>query len=152
MISKKLILTLATTFTLSSAIAAAQGAGTITIKKGDKTVEVKGAEAGAAAEAGKAAEAAKKIDISGVNKKLTLACEAGAKVSVAGTGHTITLTGDCDDLDLSGTNNTVVIDAAAKINVSGVGNKVTWTRGLSGKDPKISTSGVNNKVMRAEKK
>lgn len=146
MISKKLIFTLATTFTLSSAVAAAQGAGTITIKKGDKTVEVKGAEAGTAA------EAAKKIEVSGVNKKLTLACEAGAKVSVAGTGHTITLTGDCDDLDLSGTNNTVVIDAAAKINVSGVGNKVTWTRGLSGKDPKISTSGVNNKVMRAEKK
>jgi len=42
------------------------------------------------------------------------------------------------------------VASVGRVTVEGTGNVVTWERGLgSAKKPKVSTSGVNNKVIQA---
>jgi hypothetical protein len=95
------------------------------------------------------------LNIEGVNKKLTHACddEHAKVINVSGTGHAITLTGECDVINVNGANNKVILDAASVLNVSGKDNQVSYKRGLKGaKAPHVNTSGLRNLVKKLEEK
>ena len=50
---------------------------------------------------------------------------------------------------MSGATNKVKAEGVATITVSGSDNEVTWKRAVGGKKPKVSRTGVNNKVTQA---
>ncbi len=93
-----------------------------------------------------------KLVIEGAGKQLVHACAPKQEIMVQGSSHQITLTGKCHGVTVEGTQHNVIVESAGKITVSGVGNQVSYERGLDKKGPKISKSGLNNKVSKIEKK
>lgn len=86
--------------------------------------------------------------INGAQESPTVDCGEGGKVSVNGSQNTVTITGACAKVAVMGSMNTVTVEAADKIAITGSGNTVTWTKGWKKKTPKISRTGVGNKVAR----
>lgn len=71
---------------------------------------------------------------------------AGRAVSIRGNSQTVTLTGRCPQVSISGSGNTVRVAQVGKINVSGSRNTVYWTKGLTTAKPSLSVVGANNRV------
>ncbi|MBN1208712.1 MAG: DUF3060 domain-containing protein [Myxococcaceae bacterium] len=86
------------------------------------------------------------IEINGVGRKQTIRCGPKSRVEINGTSHRLTLTGECEHVAVHGTSNKVKVEAAATIEVHGTNNAVTWERGVGAEKPKVSRSGLNNKV------
>jgi hypothetical protein len=76
----------------------------------------------------------------------TLAAGAQGQVQVNGSGHDLTVTGECESVEVNGAGNTVRVEAAGVLKVSGMSNSVTWKRGIGTAKPKVSRSGLNNSV------
>jgi hypothetical protein len=87
------------------------------------------------------------IEKSGVGGAETIQCH-GQAVQVNGMSQDLTLLGECPDVQVNGTGNTVRIELAGTIQVNGTNNKVTWGAGISGR-PQIENSGTGNSVRQA---
>ena len=101
------------------------------------------------------------------NKTVTHDCAKDPTAAVEGNANTITFTGTCERisadgndntlkiesvkiLNLQGNKNTAVVDAVDAIHASGNDNKVTWSKGISGKKPKVASPGSRNKIAAAK--
>ena len=78
------------------------------------------------------------------------ACRADEDVEISGQGNTVTLTGPCRKVSLTGQGHVVTVDVVGTIEVSGMGNSVTWKTALKGKKPTLSVTGVKNAVKQAK--
>ncbi|MBN8231540.1 DUF3060 domain-containing protein [Corallococcus macrosporus] len=92
------------------------------------------------------AEGAGDIDITGSGETSTHECTPETKVEVTGASNTVTLTGECKSVSVTGTGNKVKVEATRAIEVTGSSNSVTWKRGHGKSKPKISRTGMDNKV------
>jgi hypothetical protein len=90
------------------------------------------------------------IEVTGMGETATHECTPGSKVDITGTSNTVTLTGECKSVTISGTSNTVKVEATSVIDVTGTSNNVTWKRGHGKSKPKISRTGVGNKVSQVK--
>jgi hypothetical protein len=100
--------------------------------------------------AGEATENDGQISLMGTEQKQTVTCAKGAEVSIEGTSNDYIIKGECKHVSVTGTDNKVRVESVGRVTVEGTGNVVIWERGLgSARKPKISTSGVNNKVTQA---
>jgi hypothetical protein len=135
--------------------------GKINVQKGDKKVEIEGSEVkvqtdddedgtSATLSAGTVETSGSMIEINGVGRKDTIRCGPKSHVDINGTGHDLTLIGECEYVEVNGTSNTVKVEAAATIEVNGTGNTVTWKRGVGAAKPKVDRSGLNNKVSQVK--
>jgi hypothetical protein len=94
-------------------------------------------------------------------------CAKDPEVSISGSSSTYTITGACAMVSVTGSTNKVTIEssekvavtgsmnevnvaATNKISVLGTSNKVAWKKAIKGKKPKISSTGVGNKVSKAK--
>ncbi|MEW5740881.1 MAG: DUF3060 domain-containing protein [Myxococcota bacterium] len=132
------------------------GAGATTVKSGDQTVQVNAA--GTTVTDGKGntitventgtGPAPTLADgvwtVTGQGRSGTHVCGANEEVRISGQGHTLTLTGPCKSVLVSGQSNNIATDTAETILVSGMSNQVSWKSGPGGKKPKISVSGMGN--------
>lgn len=84
----------------------------------------------------------------GSGQMATLDC-ASSKAEIAGSDNKLTLTGDCTNLDMFGSGNSITIAFAknARINVVGSNNTITWTT-PDGKEPLVTHLGANNTITR----
>ncbi|MCP3141541.1 DUF3060 domain-containing protein [Pyxidicoccus xibeiensis] len=87
-----------------------------------------------------------RIEVTGTGQSSTHACAPGTEVEVTGSSNTVTLTGECKSLTVSGSTNNVKVEAIRTITVEGASNTVTWKRGHGKSKPKVSRTGVGNKV------
>jgi hypothetical protein len=85
--------------------------------------------------------AGSQVNIAGVGQNKTIACNDGF-ISISGVSNTITITGHCADVTVSGMQNVIVVDNSDNISASGVDNKVTFRTGA----PKVENSGFDNIV------
>ena len=90
-----------------------------------------------------------KLEVSGMGGNATHHCTPKTEVEVTGSDNQVSLTGDCKSINVSGATNKVKAEGVATITVSGSDNEVTWKRAVGGKKPKVSRTGVNNKVTQA---
>jgi hypothetical protein len=77
------------------------------------------------------------VSVSGRDETQTVVCDGGGDVSVSGVINTVTITGHCTDVNVSGIENKVVVDSSDEIHASGFGNTVTYHFG----EPRIDKSG-----------
>jgi hypothetical protein len=101
------------------------------------------------------------------NKKtLTVDCAKDKTVNVIGNKATVTLTGTCTLVNISGNDakvtgsaekfyvagnsNTINADGADEIATTGNKNTVTWKKGLAKAEPKVSNPGKDNSVTRSK--
>ena len=113
-----------------------------------------------------AAPAAADVSIVDNHKTVTVDCAKDKQVELMGNHITVTLTGTCTKVSMtgnhgvvkgsstavyvSGNENTATIDAADDIVVSGNNNTITWKKGASKPQPKITSSGEKNSVKQAK--
>lgn len=105
------------------------------------------------------------IDAAGTS--VTHDCASDPEFSVTGSGNQVTVTGACKAVDVMGSGNEVTIEISTKVSVTGSGNKVhvdaadrisltgssnqlTWKKGIKGKKPKVSRTGVGNTVKQVK--
>jgi hypothetical protein len=126
--------------------------GNTTVKTGDADADQPGAtvvETQDEDAGGDEKPAGGKLEISGTGANETHRCTPKTEVDVSGSGNEVTLTGECKSVTVSGADNKVKVEAVAAIEVTGSGNEVTWKRAVGAKKPKVSRTGVNNKVTQA---
>ena len=97
---------------------------------------------------------------------VTVDCEKDKTVSITGNKATVTLTGVCDLLAVSG-NDAIITGSAAKVAVAGNNNQVkleavdriatpgnknivTWKKGVTKAKPKVSNPGNKNKISKVK--
>jgi hypothetical protein len=124
--------------------------GKVTAEKGGKKVEIQGAQVQAEddAEDSDQGEVAvgSVIEVNGSGSTRTIRCGPKGQLEINGSGHHLTVTGECESVEVNGTGNTVSVEATAVLDVNGVGNAVTWKRGVGAAKPKVSRTGLNNTV------
>ena len=79
----------------------------------------------------------------------TIDCR-GRNVIVDGGNNKLTLRGECNTLTVNGADNKITVEAVGTIKAEGNNNEVTWTKGLGGKNPKISNPGKGNVIRQAK--
>ena len=79
----------------------------------------------------------------------TIDCR-GRNVIVNGGNNKLTLRGECNTLTVDGADNKITVEAVGTIKTEGNNNEVTWTKGLGGKNPKISNPGKGNVIRQAK--
>jgi hypothetical protein len=72
----------------------------------------------------------------------------GRHISVSGKRNTLTLTGECPFVEISGDNNALVVDTLGEASLAGDQNRIDWKRASSGAAPEVSDSGDGNVVKR----
>ena len=77
---------------------------------------------------------------------LTYDCGSQSPIRIVSEDSTITLTGSCGEVDVSGVANTVNLQTVAAIRATGAGNHITWVKGPAGGVPQISNPGGNNDI------
>ena len=87
------------------------------------------------------------INFVGTNSSFAGDC-GGLDASLAGSGNSVTIRGDCRSLQISGDGNRVLVDMAAggSIKVYGSNNQVSWS---STGEVEVTTNGPGNSVSRA---
>jgi len=88
------------------------------------------------------------IDIVGNGRADTLDC-GGQNVRLGGSSNSITLTGTCPRLDVTGSNNTINVEALEAVDVTGASNTIVWQRSLVGDRPRMGSTGFGNTLVRA---
>ncbi|WP_082945492.1 DUF3060 domain-containing protein [Mycobacterium sp. E2733] len=71
----------------------------------------------------------------------TIACDNGT-LYISGGNHVVTVTGNCDVLNVSGTGHKVTVDSANSVMVSGSSNEITYHSGT----PVVNNTGNANVV------
>ncbi|WP_209305663.1 DUF3060 domain-containing protein [Mycobacterium sp. PS03-16] len=84
------------------------------------------------------APAGGQLSIAGVEGDKRVACNDSV-ISVSGVSNTVTITGHCVSVTVSGMDNEVIVDNADVISASGFENRVTFRSG----EPQINNSGDN---------
>ena len=79
----------------------------------------------------------------------TIDCR-GRNVIVNSGDNKLTLRGECNTLTVSGADNKITVEAVGTIKTEGNNNEITWTKGLGGKNPKISNPGKGNTIRQAK--
>jgi hypothetical protein len=87
-----------------------------------------------------------RIEVTGTDETSTHKCSPGTEVEITGASNTVTLTGECKSVTVNGSSNKVKVEAVGAITVTGSDNAVTWKRGHGKSKPKVSRTGVSNKV------
>ncbi|NTX01070.1 DUF3060 domain-containing protein [Myxococcus sp. CA051A] len=83
-------------------------------------------------------------------RTVTHDCADGGKVEIVGSDNKVTLTGTCELVEVTGSDNQVVVHTAHRIETTGSGNKVSWKQGAEkGKKPRVSNTGTNNRIAQA---
>jgi hypothetical protein len=78
-------------------------------------------------------------------------CGGSERLSLTGKGNVFTVSGDCESLEVKGSDNKVQIEAVGTISINGNNNDVRYTRALAGKKrPTIKLKGAANTVRRRE--
>ena len=97
--------------------------------------------------AGVTAAAQASVNFAGTNSSFAGDC-GGQDASLAGSGNTVTIRGDCRSLQISGDGNRVLVDMApgGSIKVYGSNNQVSWS---SKGQVEVKTNGPGNTVSRA---
>ncbi|HET6734726.1 DUF3060 domain-containing protein [Mycobacterium sp.] len=81
--------------------------------------------------------------VSGIRKNETIACnDNDDAIVINGIENTITITGHCASLTVSGVQNVVTVDSTDAIDASGIENRVIYHSG----EPAIDTAGSDNLV------
>ena len=80
--------------------------------------------------------------VSGIGRNQTIACN-NDEVAVSGIQNTVTFTGHCAKVTVSGQKNQVTLDSADTIEASGIDNVVTYHTGT----PVIDRSGIDNTIQ-----
>jgi len=100
-------------------------------------------------------------------KSATHDCAKDGEVSINSSNGDFTFTGTCERISvngsmikvaieaakkitINGSKNTVAVDAADRISVNGTSNAVTYKRAIKGAKPKISKTGIGNKVAKVK--
>jgi hypothetical protein len=83
------------------------------------------------------------IQVAGVRGHRTVACN-DRPISISEVSNSVTITGHCATVEVSGIENTVTVDSADKIVTSGMDNHVTYHSGT----PEIPDPGRSNTVSR----
>ena len=87
--------------------------------------------------------------VDGAGKKLSHTCAPNENVNVTGASNTVTLSGPCRNVWVSGSGNRVTTEQAGAIDASGSKNQVKWKAGLTDdREPQVTTSGFNNSVAK----
>jgi hypothetical protein len=73
---------------------------------------------------------------------------ASRQVSVRGSTNTITLTGRCGEVSVSGTGNKITVERTPRIVTTGHNNDIRWQHGEGDRQPAVRNSGMNNTVRR----
>jgi hypothetical protein len=85
--------------------------------------------------------------MTGSNQSFEYDCSGDDVVNLTGSGNRITLRGDCDTLNVYGSDNAVQAEALGVANVTGAGNQVLWSRGTP---PQLNQTGSGNRLARKE--
>ena len=98
-------------------------------------------------------------------KTMTIDCKDSPAVMVMGNENTVTLTGTCTDVSVTGNKNTVTGAAASQVSTTGNDNTVTidtvdritstgnrntiaYKKSAAGSDTKVSNTGKDNKITK----
>jgi hypothetical protein len=112
-----------------------------------------------------AAAASADVTVMDNNKTLTVDCAKDKNVNLVGNHITVTLTGTCENVKVTGNHETVVgsttnayvagnhntltLDAVDLISVAGNYNTATYKKTAAKKKTKVSNLGKNNKITKA---
>jgi hypothetical protein len=78
-------------------------------------------------------------------------CGGNDWIAINGSGNTVTVTGECAILEVTGSDNRIAIEAVGTIRLSGDNNDVRYGRATGGKKkPVIKRKGAANTVRKAE--
>ena len=89
------------------------------------------------------------IEIDEGDLERTIDCR-GRNVIVNSGRNKLTLRGECNTLTVNGEGNKITVEAVGTIKTEGNNNEVTWTKGLGGKNPRISNPGKDNVIRQAK--
>ncbi|MBZ4418463.1 DUF3060 domain-containing protein [Myxococcus sp. RHSTA-1-4] len=120
--------------------------GNADVRTGDTTVQAQGGDVEPASD--EADEGT--IEVTGSGETSTHRCTPSTEVQVTGASNTVTLTGECKSITVSGSGNNVKAEAVRAITVEGTANTVTYKRGHGKSKPKVTRTGVNNKVTQVK--
>ncbi len=130
--------------------------GSVKVKAGGAEINVgeSGVEVKSQPVEGTGAASHGAISIDGVERVVHHACDAthARTVHISGSDNRVTLTGVCDAVVVSGTDNVVQVDGAGRIVVSGVDNTISYKQGKDGKKPVVQETGVDNEVVKVPRK
>ncbi|MCK8503248.1 DUF3060 domain-containing protein [Myxococcus fulvus] len=77
-------------------------------------------------------------------------CGEGGKVEIVGSSNQVILTGTCEYIEVTGSENKVIAHTVRRIETTGSDNSVVWKQGpQKGKKPRISNTGTNNRISQA---
>ncbi|MFY1830291.1 DUF3060 domain-containing protein [Myxococcus fulvus] len=77
-------------------------------------------------------------------------CGDGGKVEIVGSSNQVVLTGTCEYIEVTGSENKVSAHIVRRIETTGSDNNVVWKQGpQKGKKPRISNTGTNNRISQA---
>ena len=123
---------------------------------GESTIELRGVRGILPVETGRMVEMSSSatgyrddIEIGDGNLERTIDCR-GRNVIVDGGHNKLTLRGECNTLTVNGEGNKITVEAVGTIKAEGNNNEVTWTKGLGGKNPRISNPGKGNVIRQAK--
>lgn len=113
-----------------------------------------------------AATARAEVNIIDNDVKMTVDCAKEKSVNIAGNKATITLSGTCVEVNISGNNvtvkgsvshanvsgndNTLALDASDEILVSGNKNTISYKKGVKAKKPSVLNTGTDNKISQTK--
>jgi hypothetical protein len=106
------------------------------------------------------------VNIIDNDQKLTVDCAKEKTVNIVGNNATVTLTGTCGQVNISGNEasvkgsavrvnisgneSTLVLDAVDTLRVSGNENKISYKKGVKAKKPSVANSGTDNKISQVK--
>jgi hypothetical protein len=85
------------------------------------------------------------ITISGHDLKRTVTCR-GNNVVIDANDSVLTLKGECNEVQVNGSTNTITIDTVASILLNSADNTVRWRKATQGEKPKLVDKSTGNKV------
>ena len=85
------------------------------------------------------------IVINGHDLRKTVDCN-GNNVVVDANDSVITMRGECNEVKVNGSTNTITIDQVASIVLDSADNTVRWKKAANGNKPKIVDKSTGNKV------
>ncbi|MBA3770729.1 MAG: DUF3060 domain-containing protein [Blastocatellia bacterium] len=86
------------------------------------------------------------VSINGRDQNKTGAFTKFNRMTVNGTGNTVTIKGPCRQIMVNGDENTVIADAAMEFVLNGTGNTIRYSRYVNGKRPSVRENRVGNVV------
>ncbi|RJT75106.1 DUF3060 domain-containing protein [Arthrobacter cheniae] len=80
-------------------------------------------------------------DITSANTTVTIVCEGGGDIDLDADGTTVDITGECEDIDIDGNDNTVTGETVGSLSIDGTNNTATMASA-----PDIDVDGSTNAV------